>query len=237
MLKVGHQTVRRAIKAGQLTGKLRLALDNHLLVRQRDQAEEAGAGDPIREHDASLREMKELFVHLVLRIDRLESVVTSALTGQTSTRLAVTGNDDPANTDRVDPQPPALQTGEPAGNSLVEPTAEKALESRKPTPEEIARQVEKEELLNKWRYACILEGNARTPLERATAREQTLQLELQVIWKYGETIPPGRTWSESERDEERKWRWRVLNEVNRVRRRLARRRRVRRLLTVGLWRS
>lgn len=236
MLDVGYQTLRRSIKAGQPTGRLRLALEHHLLLRQREQAKVARADVDLGQ-DVSQLDVKELLVRLVLGFERLERAVASTQSAQTSTRLAETRDEVPGDMDRVKSQPQPLQTGDSAQHSLTEPTTEKALESRKPTHEEIAAQSAKEALLNNWRYACILEGNARNRLERAAARERTLQIELAIIWRYGETIPPGGTWSGSERDEQREWRWRVLNEVNRERRRLARRRRLRRLLSVGLWRS
>ena len=79
------------------------------------------------------------------------------------------------------------------------------------------------------------EEGAASELERIVATQRRLESELCLLREQQETWPPGQRWTSSKRSEEIAWRTDALEANRRERRRLERRQRLRRALTLGVW--
>ena len=79
------------------------------------------------------------------------------------------------------------------------------------------------------------EEGAASELERIVATQRRLEAELRLLREQEETWPPGQRWTRSKRSEEVAWRTDALEANRRERRRLERRQRLRRALTLGVW--
>ena len=91
--------------------------------------------------------------------------------------------------------------------------------------------------MTEWRRLKAEQAQARTRLDRVTAAEARLELEIELIREHEMGIPPGERWGLGVRFQQVSWRWSALADRRRERRRLALLPRwVRRILTLGLWR-
>jgi hypothetical protein len=188
--------------------------------------------------------LRKLVAVLALKVERLERnriSAQSAGSGQgaaaSSAREPVSGHAATAEgsaageTDAEDDEPAAPgETADP-GRGAATLSDAGAWEAMR------AIAAREDELLRKWWDARIVESAARTELERVIARERTLQAEMAIAWERGKATRLGDAWYATKQEREWEWRWRALSEVSRNRRRLARRRRLRTLLSLGLWRS
>ena len=93
-----------------------------------------------------------------------------------------------------------------------------------------------EALVTEWRRLKTEQAQARTRLDRVTAAEARLELEIELIREHEMGIPPGERWGLGVRYQQVSWRWSALADRRRERRRLTVHRWVRRILTLGRWR-
>ena len=80
---------------------------------------------------------------------------------------------------------------------------------------------EVEGLVTEWRRLKAEQAQARTRLDRVTAAEARLELEIELIREHEMGIPPGERWGLGVRFQQVSWRWSALADRRRERRRLA----------------
>lgn len=188
--------------------------------------------------------LRKLVAVLALKVERLERNRTSAQSAGTGQDPAALGAREPGSdggataegsaadeTDAEDDEPATpgdTSGGGPGAARLSDAGAWEAMR---------AIAAREDVLLRRWWDARILESAARTQLERVIARQRTLQAEMAIAWERDKATRLGEAWYATSKEREWEWRWRALREVSGERRRLIRRRRLRRLLSLGLWRS
>lgn len=93
-------------------------------------------------------------------------------------------------------------------------------------------------LVTEWRELRARGVQTGTPVDRARVRERRWQLEVSMIGEFGLTLPPETEPLDSERRHDHlRWRTKALERTRRIRVWRERRRTVRRVLTLGLWRD
>ena len=127
---------------------------------------------------------------------------------------------------RVDPPPVREAAVEPVGSGA----------GAAPSRDGDGYDEEVEGLVSEWRRLKAQEAEAGTRLDRVTAAEARLELEIRLIREHEMGIPPGERWGLGVRLREASWRWGALADRRRQRRRLTVLRWVRRILVLGLWR-
>ena len=75
--------------------------------------------------------------------------------------------------------------------------------------------------MTEWRRLKAEQAQARTRLDRVTAAEARLELEIELIREHEMGIPPGERWGLGVRFQQVSWRWSALADRRRERRRLA----------------
>jgi hypothetical protein len=188
--------------------------------------------------------LRKLVALLALKVERLERNRTSATSGGSGQSAAASSAREPvsghaataegsaagAATDAEGDEPATPGETSGGGRDAATLSDAGAWEAMR------AIAAHDDELLRKWWDARILESAARTELERVIARERTLQAEMAIVWERDKATRLGEAWYATNKEREWEWRWRALREVSREHRQLIRRRRFRRLLSLGLWR-
>ena len=247
-LGVSYRTLVRAVESGRLTGRMSDALDRAL---------QSGAGP------AAARE-RERSDTLERRVGVLEKKLPSGL-GELRTALAgeikALREEQGKTLGQVERRLAALEgrRGEPAAPSRTEakapsqgaPDAEPATRRRdapwraypelvtlEPEPGEEALYGEAAPLIVEWRQAWREFVEAEDRLGRAVADEGLLELELVLIEEHELTLPPALCpWDWADRRREVWSRRQALKDARSERVRAQLWRRLRRVLTLGLWRT
>ena len=240
-LGVSERTIRRSVAAGKLTRGLRIALEKHLLMRE-------GAGMPgstsERRLDALERWQTEQTQQLISvagelqsargaiselardvagRLGEMQETLSEVLSVQQEIRRRL---DQVEKRSRADPPPVREAAVEPVGSGA----------GAAPSRNGDGYDEKTEALVTEWRRLKTEQAQARTRLDRVTAAEARLELEIELIREHEMGIPPGERWGLGVRLREVSWRWGALADRRRERRRLTVLRWVRRILTLGRWR-
>ncbi len=239
-LGVSERTIRRSVAAGKLTRGLRIALEKHLLMRE-------GAGMPgstsERRLDALERwqteqtqqvisvagelqsargAISELARDVAGRLGEMQETLSEVLSVQQEIRRL----DQVEKRSRADPPPVREAAVQPVGSGA----------GAAPSRDGDGYDEEVEGLVSEWRRLKAQETEAGTRLDRVTAAEARLELEIELIREHEMGIPPGERWGLGVRLREVSWRWGALGDRRRQRRRLTVLWWVRRILTLGRWR-
>ena len=242
-LGVSERTIRRSVAAGKLTRGLRIALEKHLLMRE-------GAGMPgstsERRLDALERWQTEQTQQLISvagelqsargaiselardvagRLGEMQETLSEVLSVQQEIRRRL---------DQVEKRSQVRADPPPVREAAVEPVGSGA--GAAPSRDGDGYDEEVEGLVSEWRRLKAQEAEAGTRLDRVTAAEARLELEIELIREHEMGIPPGERWGLGVRLREVSWRWGALADRRRQRRRLTVLWWVRRILTLGRWR-
>lgn len=236
-LGISYQTLARCLKSGRTTQTMERALERMLLSRRRESDERSderltaleGRMEAVEERAATVvtsddlqeavegvvdRRMEDL--RRELRKDVIEGVRESSVSAAESGGRSDAG-DAPRSSRR---------------------SARAGVFSEEPVPREDAVFGELMPLIEEWRD---LAGRRRTGvgsrLQRAVVEERLLELEVEMIDRRGLTPPPeAEPLHGDARARQSRWRQEALVRVRRERARLALLWRLRRALTLGLWR-
>ena len=244
-LGVSPRTLTRYEESRRLTPTLAGALERHLLEgggsaaeRQRrqaaDVAERVGALEKaLPEGLAALRKdgetAREEQARELAELARRVAVLEAATPGQGSSPA---GAGSAANTAKTQPGNPA-----PGGKPVVQ-------RPRRVYPDLVTAEAEPGEelvygdaataVIVKWREARDAFGAAKDAMDILNVRERRLELEIELIQEHELTLPPAtRPWDWGDRRQEVNRRNEMLYEVGVDRKML----RLRRILTLGLWRK
>ncbi|MCY4530373.1 MAG: hypothetical protein OXD46_15245 [Chloroflexi bacterium] len=120
------------------------------------------------------------------------------------------------------------------------------IESRREYPELVTREPAQDDeevygdawpLVGEWR-TLELRREVGTKLDRARTRERIMELEIELIDEQGLTLPPATSPTHpSERESHLGWRRRALDDLRRERKGQEVWSRVRRVLSLGLWKE
>ena len=242
-LGVSERTIRRSVAAGKLTGGLRIALEKHLLMRE-------GAGMPgstserrldaldgwqteqtqqlislAGELQSARGAISELVQKAGVRDQEVRKALAESLSAQQEIRRRLDQVEKRSQV-RVAPQPLRDAGSRPDGVGG----------GAAPSRNGDGYDEKTEALVTEWRRLKTEQAQARTRLDRVTAAEARLELEIELIREHEMGIPPGERWGLGVRYQQVSWRWSALADRRRERRRLTVRRWVRRILTLGRWR-
>ena len=244
-LGVSFRTLSRAEDTGRLTPRLADALESHLVqgggmaaAQQRRQVGELGdrvvaLEGALREGLTELRkEQARTWEQMEERLAALESAPPGAGSsaagggqagteslGGTRSSVASPGNPAPAGK-------PVVQRPRRTYYDLVTAEAEPG--------EELVYGDAATAVIVRWREARDAVGECRDALARLNAREQRLELEIELIEEHQLTLPPATyPWDWGDRRQEARRRAESLDDV-RVDRKMLK---LRRFLTFGLWRN
>ncbi len=256
-LGVGYRTVLRSLAAGKLSRGLRMALEKHLLLREGAEVPEspwAGRLDDLEQGRRELAEglevlerrqteqtqqlisvagelqsargaISELVQKAGVRDQEVRKALAESLSAQQEIRRRLDQVEKRSQV-RVAPQP-VRETAVQAPGSAV---------GAVPSRNGDGYDEKTEALVTEWRRLKTEQAQARTRLDRVTAAEARLELEIELIREHEMGIPPGERWGLGVRYQQVSWRWSALADRRRERRRLTVRRWVRRILTLGMWR-
>ena len=243
-LGVSVRTLGRFEESRRLTRVLAAALETHLLKgggsaadRQRRQAADAaervaelekalseGLGAARRETERAREEQARALAELERRVAALESAGNGTAQAQAGTPAPSVGKGPPGN-----PAPaikPVVERPRRTYHDLVTAEAEPG--------EELVYGDAATAVIVQWREARDAVAGTKEGLDRLNARERRLELEIELIEEHKLTLPPATyPWDWGDRRQEVWRRQRSLDEVIVDRKML----RLRRFLTLGLWRK
>ena len=241
-LGVDRKTLWRCLRSGRLTPRLAGALERRLPAAERTataqlrervavlerrlegQAEELHAGvDSLRSGVEALgRAQAEALAQWERRLERVEA-------GRAG------GNGTPP------ASPPPVQGAAPEVIGR-RPAAERPwryhpeLVTRAPEPDEDLVYGEATPVIVRWRAAVVALRDSTRRFDRFDAERRVLELEIVIIGEYGLTLPPvSYGWDGAERRHAVWKRKEALKALEAARKRALKLRRVRRVLTLGLW--
>ena len=237
VLGVNYKTVARTRESGRLSLYLKESLNRFLLAQDKPVTHASEPGSPSLEErlENVAQELRQAFedAHVAMkkevntqveehgrqlqdvlsRLDRLEGLWDSL--GPAASKAE--GGSRPLAAQRYRRRHPNLVT--------VEPEAGEEEAYGEATPLVVA-----------WRQAREDFAHARTRLESATAEERMRALETSMVGDFMLTLPPApQPWNDATRRDELALRMDSLERARRKRIRLQWQRRVRRVLTLGLW--
>ncbi len=244
VLGVSFRTLSRAEGTGRLTPRLADALESHLVqgggtaaAQQRRRLGELA--DRVALLEAALvdgleelrKEQARLWEHAERRVAALEAGAnaTAATTGASA---AGSGNSSTGGVSKAQPAgqgvsaKPVVQSPRRVYPDLVTAEAEPG--------EELVYGDAATAVIVKWREARDAFGAATDAMDILNARQRRLELEIELIEKHELTLPPAtRPWDWGDRRQEVRRRTELLDELIVDRKML----RLRRFLTLGLWRK
>ncbi len=225
VLGVHRKTVAAAVKTGRLSRRMQDALGRHLLAGQ--------AADAATESAAEARRPWEQHVAAALRRQREELLAAISAQGQHVRDEAA------QRTHALEQRLVALESHRQEGGKAA-PLGQHTQDGQQvvtaaPAPGEAAAFGAAAPLIVQWRQAREARGGAGDPLTALHTEVRLRELELALIGAYHLTLPPATyPWDALTRRTEVDWRRRTLARVRGERRRAAWRRRLRRVLTLGL---
>ncbi len=238
VLGIDHRTVAACMESGELTWRMREALEQGLqsgigpaAARQRDRLDalERHVGELTEEMRDGFNEMRAA-VDAGLKALREEQAVTARVLGRRLDGLEARMKDG-----AMGSSAPAAE--EPERPRYVPPRMFPQLVTREAEEGEEHVYGEATPLIVEWREAmkALLRADRTGPdLRRLAARERLWELEIALIGEHGLTLPPMTyPWTDRQR-EVRVWELREdLRNLHQKRRRWLRRRWLRRVLTLG----
>ena len=242
-LGVSFRTLSRAEDTGRLTPRLADALESHLVqgggtaaAQQRRQVAEL-AGRVVRLERALVEGLEELRKEQARRWaqaeKRLAALEAGAASGAHSAGAGAAANAAPGGS-AAQPQPASQGA---AAKPVVERPRRKYydLVTAEAEPgEELVYGDAATAVIVQWREARYAFGAAKDAMDVLNIRQRRLELEVELIEKHELTLPPAtRSWDWGDRRQEVNRRNEMLYEVNVDRKML----RLRRVLTLGLWRK
>ncbi len=229
VLGVHRKTVAAAVHTGRLSRRMQDALGMHLLAGQGADAATESAAEARQQWEqhlaAALRRQREaLLAAICAQGQQLQDAAAQRTQGMEQRLAALEARrregDGVATVDR------ATGVSQPSARPVV--TAE-------PAPGEAVVYGVAAPLIVQWRQARAARAGAADHLTAVRAEERLRELELALIGAYHLTLPPATyPWDALTRRNEVDWRRRTLARVRGERRRAAWRRRLRRVLTLGL---
>ena len=240
MLEIDPQTVTESAKTGQLSRRVRHALERALQEgiasaaerqRERNEALEARVDGLEQGREALEKGQDELGKELRRRLAAIEG------------RVAALRRDDSQGTG-AGPQPEGFGMSESSASSHVrKPTPQSRM--RREYPDLVTREAadDDEEVLGdawplivEWRTLKNTHPNKGKGLAWLAEKERLLVVELALLETHGMTLPPEkRPLRGFDRDGQTTWRRKALFNTRRERAKQERRRWLRRVLTLGLW--
>ena len=228
-LGVHRRTVAAAVNTGRLSRRMHDALGMHLLAGPGADAATASAAESRQQWEQHLaaalrRQREELlaavsaegqqwrdeFVQRTQALEQRLAALESRRGGESNTEMGRS----------------AATAAPPAGTLVV---------SESPAPGEAAVFGTVAPLIVAWRQARDARAEATDRLTATTMEERLRELELALIETHGLTLPPAPgPWDSLTRRDEVQWRQRTLARVRGERRWAAWRRRLRRIVTLGL---
>ena len=246
VLEIDPQTVTDSAKTGRLTRRVRDSLERALqegvgsaAERQRKRNEELeGRVEGLAgEVKGVAGEVEALGKEVRRRLSGIEGAVTAL------------GRDDPQGTGAghagAGPQPEGSDEAGAGGTRAGRKPPSKPsmrreypdLATREPAPDDEAIFGEAWPLIVEWRGLKDAHPNEGRGLDWLTAQERVLELELALLEEHGMTLPPEKQPLRGlDRSGQTSWRRTALYDTRRARRKAELLRRVRRVVTLGLWR-
>ena len=232
-LGVSYRTVSRTIDSGRLTARMSASLERHLLL-----GGGSAAAQQRRQVEALERRVSELEEELRVRIEAIEGgneatrEEQAKVVRQLERRLAAleSGRDSPPG-----PVP------EPAKRRVAPSRPYPQLVTLEPEPDEELVYGDAVEVVVEWRRARAdsdAAAESGSALLKAVARVRVLELEIELVEERELTLPPATyPWDGFDRREQVWRRRQSLRRARTARARAELRRRLRRVLTFGLWRD
>lgn len=244
-LGVSFRTLARAVESGRLTGRMADALERHLR-EVRGPVTPAPKPDQAEGLEARVKQLKVEVAELRTRVGTIQAVVEALQEDQARTlsqwerRLA-----------RVEARPVAVNGSGKVTSPGVKGASQGAGERpevkrpRRPYPQLVTVEPEEgEELIygaampaiTEWREVRSALDGVRSRLDKLDARNRMVELEIAIIADHELTLPPAvYPWDRADRRDEVWRRKQSLADLRVDRSRAGLRRRVRRVLTLGLW--
>ena len=239
VLEIDPATVTESAKTGQLTRRVRQALERAL---------QEGVGSAAERQRRRNEELEG-------RVEKLEGEVET-LGKEARRRLAAVegevaalGRDDPQGTGagHADAGPSRGGADEAeagaSGQGRKPPSKPRVrreypdLATREPAPDDEAIFGEAWPLIVEWRGLKDAHPNEGRGLDWLTAQERVLEVELALLEEHGMTLPPEKQPLRGlDRSGQTSWRRTALYDTRRARRKAELLRKVRRVVTLGLWR-
>ena len=241
-LGVDRKTLWRCLRSGRLTPRLAGALERRLPAAERT------ATAQLRERGAVLeRRLEAQAEELHADVDSLRSGVEALGRAQAEAlaqwerRLARIEADRTAGDGTPSASPPPVKGAAPQVIGR-RPAAKRPwryhpeLVTRAPEPDEELVYDKATPVIVRWRAAVAALRDSTRQLDRFDAEQRVLELEIIIIGEHGLTLPPATYgWDEADRRHAVWKRKEALKELEATRKRALKVRRVRRVLTLGLW--
>ena len=239
VLEIDPQTVTDSAKTGRLTRRVRDSLERAL---------QEGVGSAAERQRKRNEELEGRVEGLAGEVESLGKEVRRRLSGIEGA-VAALGRDDPQGTGAghagAGPQPEgsgAAQAG--AARAGRKPPSKPSmrreypdLATREPAPDDEEIFGEAWPLIVEWRGLKDAHPNEGKGLDWLTAQERVLEPELALLEEHGMTLPPEKQPLRGlDRSGQTSWRRTALYDTRRARRKAELLRKVRRVVTLGLWR-
>ena len=240
-LGVNYKTIARSIDSGRLSVHLREALMTRLLEQGGLATDESEDGrPPERTVEEFLEEVEGARNELLQRLQELEGRLVHM--EKDSSRLAASPSDDVAGRSQGKgvPAAPANGKGQPSGSqarSMFRTTSPSVI-TMEPQPGDEKVFGDAWPLVDEWRRlreSHLFQGKGLAWLED---EERLRELEIELVGEHGLTMPPDTNpWDSLSRRTQVRWRTQTLERVHRERVLAQSRRRIRQILTLGVWRN
>ena len=235
VLEIDPQTVTESAKTGRLTRRVRDSLERALqegvgsaAERQRKRNEELeGRVEGLAgEVKGVAGEVETLGKEVRRRLSGIEGAVTAL------------GRDDPQPQGSGEAQAGATRAGRKPPTKPSMRREYPDLATREPAPDDEEIFGEAWPLIMEWRGLKDAHPNEGRGLDWLTAQERVLELELALLEEHGMTLPPEKQPLRGlDRSGQTSWRRTALYDTRRARRKAELLRKVRRVVTLGLWRQ
>ena len=238
-LDVDHRTLAASLESGQLTRRMRVALDRALL---------SGGGSPAREQQARNDELAE-------RLERVEVVGQDAGQGLAAVQDEVKAlrNEQGQALQRVESRLAKVEGGggdageEERESGAVGSTSQRKTRLRREFPELATLEPAEDDqdvfgdgwaLVQEWRELKETHPNRGRGLEWLLEKERLLEVELALLEEHGLTLPPETYPLRGlDRGAQVNWRHKALVDTQRARQKREVLLWLRRVLSLGTWRS
>ena len=235
VLEIDPQTVTDSAKTGRLTRRVRDSLERAL------QEGVGSAAERQRKRNEELEGRVEGLAGEVKgvagEVEALGKEVRGRLSGIEGA-VAALGRDDPQPEGSGDTQAGATRAGRKPPSKPSMRREYPDLATREPAPDDEEIFGEAWPLIVEWRGLKDAHPNEGRGLDWLTAQERVLELELALLGEHGMTLPPEKQPLRGlDRSGQTSWRRTALYDTRRARAKSELMRRVRRVVTLGLWRQ
>ena len=231
VLEIDPQTVTDSAKTGRLTRRVRDSLERAL---------QEGVGSAAERQRKRNEELEGRVEGLAGEVETLGKEVRRRLSGIEGAVTAL-GRDDPLGTGAGhaggDTQAGATRAGRKPPSKPSMRREYPDLATREPAPDDEEIFGEAWPLIVEWRGLKDAHPNEGKGLEWLAAQERVLEVELALLEEHGMTLPPEKQPLRGlDRSGQTSWRRTALSACRRARRKAELLRKVRRVVTLGLWR-